>query len=156
MIDRGLRRGGACVFAIALSMAPGACASNRTPERSFTTRADAAASGMFDGAGVPGVLVPESAQQLRERRDLGTGAIWARFEFAEGDAPSTSACQPTGEAVLGGSATRGIGWWPELLRNDVATARQHFELFACPAGGAPAGYLAVHRAMTTAFFWRVR
>lgn len=143
---------------LALAGLVGACASNRTPERSFTTRAEAEAAGMFDAAGVPAALVPASAQQLRERRDLGTGAIWARFEFAQGDRPVPAPpCEAVAEPRLAGSATRGIGWWPELLRSDPATARQHFDLFACreDAGGAPA-VLALHKAMPTAFYWRSR
>lgn len=134
-----------------------ACASNRTPERSFATRAEAEAAGMFDAAGVEGKLVPASAEQLRERRDLDDGEIWARFEFASDDAPAVEAhCQRTLEARLPGSVTRGIGWWPELLRTDVANARQQFEIYACRDASGRDAHLAVHRAMPTAFYWRSR
>lgn len=159
MVTAGKRvRARGLVVALGLVVLAGACASNRTPERSFTTRVEAEAAGMFDAAGVPAVLVPASAEQLRERRDLDTGAIWARFEFAEGDRPAaTPRCEAVAEPRLAGSATRGIGWWPELLRNDPATARQHFDLFACrdDDGGAPAVF-ALHKAMPTAFYWRSR
>ncbi len=132
-----------------------ACASNRTPERSFTTRADAGAAGVFDAAGIPAALVPASARQIRERRDLDRGAIWVRFDFDAGDLPPLAdRCVPTGEARLPGSATRGIGWWPELLRGDAAAARQHFTLYACRESGGAIAFAAVHRAMPTAFYWR--
>lgn len=142
------------VVLLAVSLALGACASNRTPERSFTTREEAAAAGMFDAAGVPAAIVPASAQHLRERRNLATGEIWARYEFGEGDGPEVGGlCQPVADLRLAGSATRGISWWPELLRGDTATARQHFDLFACRDAHGTAA-LAVHKAMTTAFYWR--
>jgi hypothetical protein len=145
------------VAGLALALAVGACASNRTPERSFTVREEAAAAGMFDAAGVPADLVPASARQLRERRDLDTGDIWARFEFEAGDGPAVPVgCKRVADARLPGSVTRGIAWWPELLRGDMSTARQHFDFFACPAPGGRQAHLAVHRAMTTAFFWRGR
>lgn len=158
MVERrtGSGRGLAAGLALALTLAVAACASNRTPERSFPTRAEAEAAGVFDAAGVPAWLVPSSAQQLRERRNLGTGEIWARFDFGEGDAPDVSArCARAGEVRLAGSATRGIGWWPELLRGDAATARQHFDLYVCGEEGGLAT-VAIHKAMTTAFYWRSR
>ncbi len=124
--------GGRClVLGVVVASWLAGCASNRTPERSFATRDEAAAAGMFDEAGVPGDLVPPGATQLRERRDLESGELWARY-------------------------TRGIAWWPELLRSDMSTARQHFEVFACPAPAGRTAHLAVHRAMTTAFYWRGR
>lgn len=146
----------AAAMAGAWLLVVGACASNRTPERSFTTREEAAAAGMFDEHGVPERLVPPSADRLRERRDLKTHAIWARFEFDPADRPQPGdACRPLADAPLPGSATRGIGWWPELLRNDPATAREHFEIFGCAEPGEPAPvFLATHRSLPTAFFWR--
>jgi hypothetical protein len=135
----------------------GSCAGNRTPERSFTTRAEAEAAGMFDAGGVPEPLVPASARVLRERRDLSSGELWARFEVDETDrAGVASSCRAVADLRLPAAATRGIAWWPELLRGDVAVARQHFLFFACgdtPSGGV---FAAVHRSMPTAFVWRAR
>jgi hypothetical protein len=147
-----------CRLALCLGVALwlAGCASNRTPERSFATREEAAAAGMFGEAGVPGELVPPGATQLRERRDLDSGELWARYEFGAGERPATGGCAPVADARLPGSATRGIAWWPELLRSDMSTARQHFEVFACPAPAGRTAHLAVHRAMTTAFYWRGR
>jgi hypothetical protein len=45
--------------------------------------------------------------------------------------------------------------WPELLRGDAGTARQHFDLHVCGEAGGPAT-VAIHKAMTTAFYWRSR
>jgi hypothetical protein len=147
----------AVVFVTAVAaLAAGACASNRTPERSFAARAEAAQAGMFDTAGVPAALVPPSAKNLRERRDVRSGEIWARFEFEAADrAAMEAACPATVEVRLPGGATRGIGWWPEMLRDDPATARAQFTLHVCDAGGfAGHAFLAVHRSLETAFYWR--
>jgi hypothetical protein len=113
---------------------------------------------MFDAGGVPAALVPSSAHGLRERRDLSTGEFWARLDVDEADRARVAAgCRAAPDLRLPSSATRGIAWWPELLRGDVAVARQHFELLACDDASADHELrAAVHRSMATAFVWRTR
>lgn len=145
----------ACLCVLSLF---GACASNRTPERSFATLAEAAAGGAFDAGWLPSSLMPPTAKNIRVRRDTGSTDLWARFEFDEADRGGLgTGCERIGqqELRLPASATRGIGWWPEMLRSDPAVAAQQFELHQCsdPSGGV--ARLAVHRSLTTAFYWRM-
>ena len=152
----------AVVIAALATLAAGlaaACASNRTPERSFTTRAEAAAGGAFEAGWLPDALVPASARNLRIRRDLDADLVWGRFEFDTADrSPLARQCQPVaqGSFRLPGNATRGIGWWPEMLRADEATAASQFTVFRCAAGQPGTPWLAIHRSLDTAFYWRTR
>lgn len=134
------------------------CASNRTPERSFETRAEAEAADLFDADGVPASLVPASAHQIRERRDLRTGEAWIRFEFDASDrAVLLAACAPDPALRLPGAVTRGIGWWPALLRDDAGLASEQFVLATCPSERPGlTTHVAIHRSLGTAFYWRQR
>jgi hypothetical protein len=131
------------------------CASNSTPERSFATRAEAQRGGGFDTGWLPDPLVPPSGKNIRARRDLHSNQLWARFEFEGADrGPLGQGCSRIGQERLRlpASETRGIGWWPEMLRSDPGVAVQQFEIYACGADAR----LAVHRSLDTAFYWRAR
>ena len=138
----------------------GACASNRTPERSFSTLAEATQGDGFEPGWLPAARVPASGKNIKARRDLGSNELWARFDFDDADrAGLPSECRRIGqqELRLPASQTRGIGWWPEMLRSDPAVAVQQFEVYACPeAGGTQPAHLALHRSLSTAFYWRSR
>ena len=151
-----MRRARALCVGMAVVLA-GACASNATPERNFTTLADARGGGGFDAGWLPESRVPLSGKNIRARHDVGSGELWARFEFDEADrAALASGCQRIGqqELRLPASQTRGIGWWPEMLRSDPAVAVQQFEIYACSDPPGRTATLAVHRSLSTAFYWR--
>lgn len=136
-----------------------ACASNRTPERSFATLADAIAGGAFEPEWLPQPRMPPSARNIRVRRDLQSVELWARFEFDEPDRANLGrGCQRIGqqELRLPASQTRGIGWWPEMLRSDPGVAAQQFELHQCTDTAGGIARLAVHRSLTAAFYWRAK
>lgn len=152
----------AAVTFVAVLAAVGAssCASNQTPERSFTTRTDAQQGGGFEPGWLPESRVPSSGRNLRTRRDLRSNELWSRFEFEEAQREELAAgCRPIGqqELRLPASETRGIGWWPEMLRSDPAVAATQFHLHDCtePGSTQPAT-LAVHRSLSTAFYWRAK
>jgi hypothetical protein len=136
------------------------CASNQTPERNFTTLADARQGGGFEPGWLPESRVPPSGRNLRERRDLRSNELWARFEFDDGHREALVAgCRAIGqqELRLPASETRGIGWWPEMLRSDPAVAVGQFEIHDCTdAGSTQPATLALHRSLTTAFYWRAK
>ena len=141
------------VMLLAAIACVGGCASNSTPERSFATRAEAQQGGGFDAGWLPGPVVPPSGRNIRARRDLSSEDLWARFEFDASDRSLLAAgCSRIGQEQLRlpASETRGIGWWPEMLRSDPGVAAQQFEVYACDAEAR----LAVHRSLDTAFYWR--
>ena len=143
---------------ILLLLAMSGCAQNQTPERNFTTRAEAQQGGGFDAGWLPASSVPASGRNIRERRDLGADEVWTRFEFDTADRDAVSAgCTGIGQqdVALPGAATRGIGWWPEMLRSDPGVAAGQFHLYRCP-GGPGRAFLAVHRTIDTAFYWRIK
>ena len=99
----GVRRSRACPHYCCL----GACASNRTPERSFTTLVEAKAGGAFENGVAARVRVPPSAKNIRVRRDTGSTELWARFEFDEVDRAALGAgCQRIGQQELRLPASR--------------------------------------------------
>lgn len=150
----------AALVPVAVLAFASACASNRTPERSFATRDEARRGGGFEAGWLTEGRVPPSGKNIRARRDLGTNELWARFEFDEADRAGLGAgCRRIGQQDLRlpASETRGIGWWPEMLRSDPAVAVQQFEIHECPEAGSSApAHLAVHRALSTGFYWRAR
>jgi hypothetical protein len=155
----GFRSPSPLLVAVAsLSLLTCACVSNRTPERNFTTRAEALQSAGFDDGWLPESRVPGSGRNIRQRRDLESNELWARFEFDEDDRAGLAAgCHRIGQQDLRlpASETRGIGWWPEMLRGEPAVALEQFAIHACPADAERQGtYLAVHKSLTTAFYWR--
>jgi hypothetical protein len=100
-------------------------------------------------------LLPDSARAIRQRRDLSSGRLWARFDFAAADRQSVaSACEAEASSLgLLAAQARGIAWWPEMLVADTAAAEEQFEFFRCDGPGGQTGWLARHRTVDTAVYW---
>lgn len=144
-------------LAVVASLLFAACDYLNTRETGYATIADAREAGAIAAGFVPDHL-PASAREIRERHTTDGREVWGRFEFSEPDRELVgSACRPAnpGHVPMPGSETRATGWWAEMLRSDAATAAEHFSMYECGAAPDPPGrrFLAVHRRLTTAFFW---
>lgn len=130
-----------------------------TRETIFATYADAVARGAFEQGLLP-PLVPASATELIVRHDDGSGERWLRFQFPRDDRDGiVAACTPVARqaVVFPAVRTRGLAWWPDLLLADREALDDQVELFRCPpATPGGTGWLAVHRAMPTAWYWQTR
>jgi hypothetical protein len=99
-------------------------------------------------------LLPASATAVRQRRDLSSGRLWARFDFAAGDRPAVgAACEAQSSGLRApASQARGIAWWPDMLAADTSAADEQFHFFECATDGRT-GWLAVHRTVDMAVYW---
>jgi hypothetical protein len=105
----------------------------------------------------PGVarVLPASATTIRQRRNLATGRVWARFDFAPGERQTiASACEAQASGLTAPAAQApGLAWWPDMLATDLAAADEQFLFFHCRPPEGPSGWLALHRTVAMAVYW---
>ncbi|MCL4845799.1 MAG: hypothetical protein KJ066_04650 [Acidobacteria bacterium] len=128
-----------------------------TRESVFADHAQAVTRGAFEQGLVP-AFVPSSATELLVRHDDRSGERWLRFQFPAGQRDDlVAACSPVARQAVAFPAarTKGLGWWPDLLLGDSEALDEQLEFFRCPPATATgSGWLAVHRAMPTAWYWQ--
>jgi len=128
-----------------------------TRESVFADHAQAATRGAFEQGLLP-AFVPTSATELLVRHDDRSGERWLRFQFpADQRDDLVMVCSPVARqgVAFPAARTRGLGWWPDLLLGDSEALDDQLEFYRCPpatTGGS--GWLAVHRAMPTAWYWQ--
>ncbi|HEU4452346.1 MAG TPA: hypothetical protein VFR81_04770 [Longimicrobium sp.] len=139
----------AIVFAIALL--PTVCAYTEQPEAFYATAAEAPRR----PDGFLPVLIPPSATEIHERRDKGSGRVWAKFQFALSDVERMTA----GLRRLSEDEARGLNvpqpsftaWWTMNPGTLQGSQRRHLRVYEVP--GDDAGWLVVDPRSRLAYYW---
>jgi hypothetical protein len=139
----------AIVFAIALL--PTVCSYVEQPEAFYETAAQAPRR----PEGVLPVLIPPSATEIHERRDQGSGRVWAKFRFdiTELSRMTTGLRRLTEDEVrrLTVPQPSFTAWWTMNPGTLQGSQRRHLRVYEVTGGDA--GWLVVDPRSRLAYYW---